>query len=85
MMDYLTNPFVVSFIASLIGFAITYFYLKKTSEHPEKEIDKMTCVKNGVLIFVITLLTTGYLTYVHSEKESSALATEFFQTGQPQF
>ena len=54
-MDYLTNPFVLSVIASLIGVAITYFYLKKTSEHPEKEIDKMTCVKNGVLI-LITLL-----------------------------
>lgn len=84
-MEYLTNPLVLSVIAALVGFAITYFYLKKISEHPEKEIDKMTCVKNGVLVFITTLLTTGYLTYVHSERETAALATEFFQTGQPQF
>lgn len=84
-MDYFTNPFVLSLIVSIIGVGITYVYLKKNLEHPDDGVDKMACLKSGLLVFTTTLLATGYLSYTNTQKEVATLTTEFFETGQPQF
>jgi len=87
-MDFITNPFILAILAGLFAACVTYVYLKKTQQYgddDEQTVNKMTCLKVAGLTATTVLMVTGYTGYVHGQFEEASLATEFFQTGQPQF
>lgn len=85
-MELLTNPLVLALLGSLFAIFISYLYFRKQQKDDEElRIDNFVYFRIGGLTFLVILMTTGYMSYTHSITEEASLATEFFQTGQPQF